>query len=168
MPVKPVLLLLAVFALGALSLLAAPPDQYTSWLDKDVRWTITEPERMLFQSLTTDTERDQFIVHFWQRRDPMPETPENEFKEEHYRRIAYSNEHFASKTEGALSDRGATYIKYGPPDEIVRATNSAIPTEVWIYLAFGKPPSQRSFRFADSCACGEIRVVGEPIYDPVR
>lgn len=159
---------IVVLVFAAVTTLSGATDVYQSWLDKDVRWIITEPERMLFQSLTTDTERDQFIVHFWQRRDLTPETPENEFKEEHYRRIAYSNEHFASKKEGALNDRGATYIKYGPPDEIVRDTDSAIPREVWIYREFGKPPSERTFRFADTCACGEIRLVGEPIYDPVR
>lgn len=168
MSAKPVLLLIVVFAVGVLSAIAAQPDQYTSWLDKDVHWILTEPERILFESLKTDSERDQFIVQFWRRRDATPETPRNEFKEEHYRRIAYSNEHFSSKTEGSLTDRGATYIKYGSPDEIVRDINSAVPREVWIYRAFGKPPFERSFRFADSCACGDFRLVDEPIYGPLR
>jgi GWxTD domain-containing protein len=169
MTVKPVLLLIAAFALGAFPAPAAQPDQYQSWLDKDAHWIITEPERMDFQSLKTDAERDEFIVQFWQRRDPTPETSENEFKQEHYRRIAYANEHFTSKQEGALTDRGSIYIKYGPPDGIVRDTDSANPTEIWNYRALGKPPIEQTFRFVDSCACGEFQLKDEPIiYDPVR
>src|SRR5437660_12253335 len=69
---------------------------YTKWLDEDVRWIITDEERQAFKQLSNDEERDQFIEAFWARRDPTPDTPENEYKEEHYRRIAYANEHFAA------------------------------------------------------------------------
>ena len=64
---------------------------YRKWLDEDVRWIITDEERSAFMQLSNDEERDQFIEAFWQRRDPTPDTEENEFKEEHYRRIAYAN-----------------------------------------------------------------------------
>jgi GWxTD domain-containing protein len=91
---------------------------YKKWLDEDVRWIITDEERSAFKQLSNDEERDQFIEAFWQRRDPTPDTIENEFKEEHYRRIAYANEHFAAGIPGWKSDRGRMYIMYGPADEI--------------------------------------------------
>ena len=91
---------------------------YRKWLDEDVRWIITDQERSAFMQLSNDEERDQFIEAFWQRRDPTPDTEENEFKEEHYRRIAYANEHFAAGIPGWKTDRGRIYIVFGPPDEI--------------------------------------------------
>src|SRR5580704_5689927 len=91
---------------------------YKKWLDEDVAWIITDEERRAFKQLSNDEERDQFIVAFWQRRDPTPDTEENEFKEEHYRRIEYANEHYAAGIAGWRTDRGRIYIMYGPPDEI--------------------------------------------------
>src|SRR2546430_6503897 len=88
------------------------------WLDEDVSYIITHEERAAFKALKTDEEREQFIDQFWLRRDPTPDTVDNEFKEEHYRRIAYANERFASGIPGWKTDRGQIYIKYGPPDEI--------------------------------------------------
>src|SRR5258705_13149213 len=69
---------------------------YRKWLSEDVSYIITDEERGVFKRLQTDEEREQFIEAFWLRRDPTPDTVENEFKEEHYRRIAYANEHYAS------------------------------------------------------------------------
>lgn len=92
---------------------------YDMWLKRDVIYIIKDDEKARFTSLKSDSEREQFIVQFWARRDPSPATPsENEFKEEHYRRIAYANELFATKVEGWKTDRGHVYIQYGPPDEI--------------------------------------------------
>src|ERR1700730_16412745 len=91
---------------------------YKKWLDEDVRWIITDEEQKAFKLLSNDEERDQFIEAFWQRRDPTPDTIENEFKEEHYRRMAYANEQFAAGIPGWKSDRGRIYIMYGPADEI--------------------------------------------------
>ncbi|HKV92214.1 MAG TPA: GWxTD domain-containing protein [Candidatus Angelobacter sp.] len=91
---------------------------YKKWLDEDVRWIITDEELSAFKKLTTNAERDQFIEAFWQRRDPTPDTAENEYKEEHYRRIAYANEHFAAGIPGWKTDRGRIYIMYGPPTSI--------------------------------------------------
>src|SRR5271157_6425487 len=91
---------------------------YRKWLDEDVRWIITDEEQKAFKMLSNDEERDQFIEAFWQRRDPTPDTEENEFKEEHYRRIEYANEHFAAGVPGWRTDRGRIYIMYGQPDEI--------------------------------------------------
>ena len=91
---------------------------YKKWLDEDVRWIITDEEQKAFKLLSNDEERDQFIEAFWQRRDPTPDTIENEFKEEHYRRMAYANEHFAAGIPGWKTDRGRIYVMYGPADEI--------------------------------------------------
>src|SRR6266704_3667667 len=90
---------------------------YRKWLNEDVSYIITDEERSAFKRLQNDEEREQFIENFWLRRDPTPDTIENEFKEEHYRRIAYTNEQFASGIPGWKTDRGRIYITYGPPDE---------------------------------------------------
>ena len=91
---------------------------YRKWLNEDVAYIITDEERSAFKRLQTDEEREQFIEQFWLRRDPTPDTFENEFREEHYRRIAYANEHYASGIPGWETDRGRIYITFGPPDEI--------------------------------------------------
>ena len=91
---------------------------YKKWLEEEVPYIITDEERSAFLQLQTNEEREQFIEAFWQRRDPTPDTVENEFKEEHYRRIAYANERFASGIPGWRTDRGRIYIMWGPPDEI--------------------------------------------------
>ena len=91
---------------------------YKKWLQEEVPYIISDEERAAFLQLQTNEEREQFIEAFWQRRDPTPDTVENEFKEEHYRRIAYANERFASGIPGWRTDRGRIYIIWGPPDEI--------------------------------------------------
>ncbi len=93
-------------------------DYYRKWLREDVLYVITPQEKDVFQKLTNDDERDQFIEQFWLRRDPDPRTPANEFKLEHYRRIAYANENFSAGWPGWMTDRGKIYIIHGPPDEI--------------------------------------------------
>src|SRR6478609_8634798 len=121
---------------------------YRKWLNEDVTYIITDEERAAFKRLQTDEEREQFIEQFWLRRDPTPDTVENEFKEEHYRRIAYANEHYASGIPGWKADRGRIYIMYGPADEIEShasggtyerpmeeggGTTSTYPFEKWRY-----------------------------------
>jgi GWxTD domain-containing protein len=91
---------------------------YKTWLDQDVAWIISDEERKAFKQLSNDEERDAFIEQFWLRRNPNPDSPENEFREEHYRRIAYANEHFAAGKPGWKTDRGHIYISFGPPDSI--------------------------------------------------
>src|SRR5271167_1507135 len=86
---------------------------YKKWLDEDVVYIISPEERHAFLHLATNEEREQFIEAFWQRRNPDPDSPENTFKEEHYRRIAYANEHFASGEPGWKTDRGRIYIIWG-------------------------------------------------------
>jgi GWxTD domain-containing protein len=92
--------------------------QYKNWLDQDVVYIITPEERHTFLHLSTNEEREQFIEAFWQRRNPDPDSAENTYKEEHYRRIAYANEHYASGIPGWKTDRGKIYIMWGPPDEV--------------------------------------------------
>lgn len=104
---------------------------YMKWLNEDAAYLISEQERLAFLSLESDAEREKFIEQFWQRRDPTPGTPANEFKEEHYRRIAYANERFASDIPGWRTDRGRVYISLGPPDEIESHPDRQ--TEEWRY-----------------------------------
>jgi len=87
------------------------------WLN-EVTYIITPEERRAFEQLSTNEERDQFVEIFWNNRNPDPESPVNTVKEEHYRRLAYADEHFASGVPGRQTDRGRIYIIWGPPDEI--------------------------------------------------
>src|SRR6185436_10406611 len=91
---------------------------YRKWMNEDVTYILTDEERATFKRLQNDEEREQFIENFWLRRDPTPDSIENEYKEEHYRRIAYANERYASGIPGWKTDRGRIYILYGKPDEI--------------------------------------------------
>src|SRR5262249_34259977 len=90
---------------------------YKQWLTEDVIYIIAPEERNAFLQLSTNEEREQFIEQFWLRRSSNPDLPDNDFKEEHYRRIAYANEHYASGIPGWKTDRGRMYIMWGPPDE---------------------------------------------------
>ncbi|HZR29914.1 MAG TPA: GWxTD domain-containing protein [Terriglobales bacterium] len=144
-------------------------DTYKKWLNEDVRYIITPEEEAVFKQLSNDEERDQFIEQFWLRRDPTPDTPENEFKEEHYRRIAYANEHFAAGIPGWKTDRGRMYIMYGPPDEIEShpsggtyerpieeggGTTSTYPFEDWRYRYIEGIGQEVIIEFVDDCQCG--------------
>lgn len=111
---------------------------YASWLNSDVVYIINDAERAAFLRLSNDAERNKFIEQFWLRRDPTPGTPENEFKDEHYRRIAFANKHFktASGRPGWQTDRGYIYVVYGPPDEIdahPQPANGLYAYESWGY-----------------------------------
>jgi GWxTD domain-containing protein len=146
---------------------------YKKWLDEDVRWIITDEERSAFKQLSNDEERDQFIEAFWQRRDPTPDTIENEFKEEHYRRIAYANEHFPAGIPGWKTDRGRMYIMYGPADEIEShpsggtydrpmeeggGTTSTYPFEQWRYRYIEGVGQEIIIEFVDTCMCGDYHM----------
>ena len=91
---------------------------YKTWLDEEVPYIISDDERKAFMSLANDEERESFIENFWQRRNPNPDSPENEFREEHYRRIQYANDHYAAGKPGWKTDRGRIYIMWGPADSI--------------------------------------------------
>ncbi len=87
---------------------------YKTWLNQEVPYIISDEERKAFMSLSNDEEREAFIENFWLRRNPNPDSPENEFREEHYRRIQYANDHFAAGKPGWKTDRGRIYIMWGP------------------------------------------------------
>ncbi len=104
-----------ILATGCYVVVGQPPTTYEKWLNQEVVHIMAEPERVAFRALQSDPERDRFIEQFWERRNPNPGSPENKFKIEHYRRLAYVNQHYATKTgDGWTSDRGRAYILYGP------------------------------------------------------
>ena len=146
---------------------------YKKWLDEDVVYIITDEERAAFKQLSNDEERDNFIEAFWQRRDPTPDTEENEYKEEHYQRIAYANEHFAAGVPGWKTDRGRIYIVYGKPDEIDShpsggtyerpmeeggGETSTYPFEDWRYRYIEGIGQEIIIEFVDTCMCGEFHM----------
>jgi len=146
---------------------------HKTWLDQDVRWIISDDERKAFMQLSNDEERDQFIEAFWQRRNPNPDSEDNEFKEEHYRRIAYANEHFAAGIPGWKTDRGHMYIAFGPPDEIEShagggtyerpmeeggGETSTFPFEDWRYRYLEGIGQEVIIEFVDTCQCGEYHM----------
>ncbi|HXN49332.1 MAG TPA: GWxTD domain-containing protein [Bryobacteraceae bacterium] len=150
---------------------------YRKWLTEDVTYIITDEERQAFKRLQTDEERDQFIEQFWLRRDPTPDTIENEFKEEHYRRIAYANEHFASGIPGWKTDRGRFYIMYGPADEIEShpaggtyerpideggGETSTYPFEQWRYRYIEGIGTNVVLEFVDPSNSGEYHFTIDP------
>ncbi len=146
---------------------------YKKWLDEDVAYIITDEERAAFKQLSNDEERDNFIEAFWQRRDPTPDTEENEFKEEHYQRIAYANEHFAAGVPGWKTDRGRIYIVFGKADEIDShpsggsyerpmeeggGETSTFPFETWRYRYIEGIGQEVMIEFVDTCMCGEYHM----------
>ena len=146
---------------------------YKKWLDEDVVYIITDEERAAFKQLSNDEERDNFIEAFWQRRDPTPDTEENEYKEEHYQRIAYANEHFAAGVPGWRTDRGRIYIVFGKPDEIEShpsggsyerpmeeggGETSTFPFEDWRYRYIDGIGQEVIIEFVDTCMCGEYHM----------
>ena len=130
---------------------------YANWLNQDVAYIITQPERQAFEGLSDEAECAHFVDQFWLRRDPTPGTPQNAFKEEHYRRIAYANQRFVSdRVQGSSTDRGRIYITYGPPDEIEShpgsktGTTEAYPFDQWLYHHNAALGDDVLFEFIDS------------------
>src|ERR1700733_6945913 len=150
---------------------------YKKRLNEDVVYIITDEERAAFKRLASDEERESFIESFWLRRDPTPDTEENEFKEEHYRRIAYTNDHYASGIPGWKTDRGRIYIMYGPPDEIEDhssggtyerppeeggGTTSTYPFQQWRYRWIEGVGTNIIIEFVDPTMSGEFRMTMDP------
>jgi GWxTD domain-containing protein len=150
---------------------------YRKWLNEDVGYIITDEERQAFKRLANDDERQNFIENFWLRRDPTPDSAENEYKEEHYRRIAYANERYASGIPGWKSDRGRIYITFGPPAEIEShpsggtyerpieeggGTTSTFPFEIWRYRYIEGLGNDIMIEFVDPTMTGEYRMTMDP------
>ncbi|MBZ5498191.1 MAG: GWxTD domain-containing protein [Acidobacteriia bacterium] len=146
---------------------------YKKWLGEDVVYLITPEERNVFLKLTTDEEREAFIDQFWNRRNPNPDSPENTFKEEHYRRIAYANDHFFAGIAGWRTDRGMIYIKFGPPTSIDKhpeggsyvrqayeggGITSTYPFEVWYYNHIDGVGDGIELEFVDASRTNEYRL----------
>ena len=131
---------------------------YFKWLNEDVAYILDQAERTAFLSLTANEERDRFIEQFWERRNPTPGAP-NKFKEEHYRRLAYANGHFASGVPGWKTDRGHIYVLYGPPDELEVHPHR---TEIWLYHHVKGVGDNTAITFVDSTGRGDFRLSPSP------
>src|SRR5271154_1790634 len=151
--------------------------QYKKWLNEDVIYIISPEERSSFLHLSTNEEREQFIEAFWQRRNPDPDSAENTFKEEHYRRIAYTNEHFSSGIPGWKTDRGRIYIMWGPADEVDShpsggsyerpadeggGETSTYPFEDWRYRYLEGIGNNVEIEFVDPTMTGEYKLTMDP------
>ncbi|MBK7707582.1 MAG: GWxTD domain-containing protein [Acidobacteria bacterium] len=150
---------------------------YEDWLKKDVTYLITPEEKRAFKQLKTDEERENFIENFWRRRDPNPDTEENEFREEYYERIAYANEHYASGIPGWMTDRGRTYITWGKPDSVEShpaggaydrpsyeggGSTTTYPFEIWFYRHLDGVGDGIEIEFVDPTGTGEYRIARSP------
>ncbi len=150
---------------------------FKRWLKEDVLYIITGVEKKAFLRFTTGEEREDFIEQFWMRRDPTPDSMENEYKEEHYRRIAYANDRFASGFPGWRTDRGRIYITFGPPDEIEDhpsgglydrpideggGTTSTFPFQIWRYRYLQGVGTDILIEFVDPTLTGEYRHTMDP------
>ena len=150
---------------------------WKKWMNEDVVYIITDEEKAAFKRFKTDEEKQQFVESFWQRRDPTPDTEENEYKEEHYRRIAYANDHYASGIPGWKTDRGMIYIKYGPADEIEShpsggsyqrpyeeggGQTSTYPFEQWRYRYLDGIGTNIIIEFVDTTMSGEYHMSMDP------
>ena len=150
---------------------------WKKWMNEDVVYIITDQEKTAFKRFKTDEEKQQFVESFWQRRDPTPDTEENEYKEEHYRRIAYANDHYASGIPGWKADRGMIYIKYGPADEIEShpsggsyqrpyaeggGQTSTYPFEQWRYRYLDGIGTNIIIEFVDTTMTGEYHMSMDP------
>src|SRR5262249_46172556 len=146
---------------------------YKRWRDEEVKDIITPEEEAAFNKLTNDAERQSFVEAFWLRRDPTPDTEENEFKDEHYRRLTYANEHFSAGIAGSKTDRGRIYIIHGPPDSIdahpaggpyLRTADegggqtSTFPFEIWRYRNVEGIGQEVEIEFVDTCGCGDYHI----------
>src|SRR5882762_7630868 len=151
--------------------------QYGDWLNNEVPWIITPAEREAFLKLGTNEEREQFIEHFWQVRNPDPDHGENLFREEHYRRIAFANEHFSSGIPGWKTDRGHIYILWGPPDEIEAhptggtydrpmwqggGSTTTYAWESWRYRHLDEIGDNIELEFVDPSGSGEYHLTRDP------
>lgn len=150
-------------------LLRALPDKYRKWLEEEVVYIISQKEREVFLRLENDRQRDIFIEAFWKQRDPNPNTPENEFKVEHYRRLEYANKHFGKESPGPgwRSDMGKIYIMLGEPQSTEKYENlyDLYPTIIWFYQGMAEYglPNAFSVVFYKPDGTGEYK-----LYSPIK
>ncbi len=182
-----------VLAVGSIAVWAQPPnkkdpndptnqirnvkkevnDVYKKWKNNDVAYIITNEEKKAFDALKTDEERENFIENFWRRRDPNPDTEENEYRDQYYERIAYANEHYASGIPGWKTDRGRIYIAWGKPDSVEShpsggaydrpsyeggGSTTTYPFETWFYRHLDNVGDGVEIEFVDPTGSGEYRL----------
>jgi GWxTD domain-containing protein len=150
-------------------------EEHKKWLREDVGYIISDEQRSDFKKLATDQQRDDFVIAFWERKNPTPGSARNTYKEEHYRRLACANSNFASDVPGWKTDRGRFYIMYGPPDSVDSKPGLVPPTETWHYLFIEGIGRNLVLTFTDNCACGKYQLSGADsdsraplIFDPSR
>jgi GWxTD domain-containing protein len=128
---------------------------YAKWLDEDVAYIITPTEKRAFQMLKSDAEREQFVEAFWRRRDPDPDTPANEFRDEHYARVAHANQNFTTAAaSGWRTDRGRVFIMYGKPHDVSKTADG----ELWVYRVLPGVGTNVEMKFVLDPATGDLRL----------
>ncbi len=183
--IRGILLALLGLTMAAAAQQEEKEDPFKKWLEEDVAYIISAEEKDVFRNLTTEDEKLVFIEQFWRSRDPDPRTEENEFRSEHFRRIAYANDKFAAGKPGWKTDRGMIYIKFGPPHR--RQTNpmggrvfrsqrelissdrerpkdamTALPYEVWEYRYIDGIGSEVTFEFVSKDGTAAYKLALSP------
>ena len=148
-----------------------------NWPRDEVPYIIDPEENAAFKGLKTDEERENFIEQFWLRRDPSPDTIDNEFRDEYYKRIVLANEKFTSGIPGWKTDRGRILIMHGEPDEVEThamggtylrdieeggGRTSTFPFERWRYRYVEGIGNNVILEFVDSSMSGEYRLEFDP------
>jgi GWxTD domain-containing protein len=151
---------LVVFGIVATACAQMPslPTEYQHWLDEDVSYIMTDAERKDFIARSGNGDPDNFVREFWERRNPTPGSAENPYKEEHYRRMAFANEHFAATVAGWKTDRGKAYIQMGPPDSVHTLIENGVHGEIWHYAAPAMESRPANLLFVDHCNCGDYKL----------
>jgi GWxTD domain-containing protein len=128
---------------------------YAKWLEEDVAYVITPTEKRAFLMLKSDAEREQFVEAFWRRRDPDPDTPANEYRDEHYARVAHANENFSTAAApGWKTDRGRVFIMYGRPHDVSKTADG----ELWVYRVLPGVGTNVEMKFVLDPATGDLRL----------
>ena len=167
-----IVILLSTLFLQAVSeknLIDSLQTKYRTWIQEEVVYIITPIEKEMFLKLDSDALREAFIKAFWEQRNPNPNLPENEFKKEHYRRIAYANNWYGreSPTPGWRTDMGRIYIILGEPKSIEKIENETgiYPMQIWFYQGTSGSGLPNGFNvvFFKKEGIGEFE-----LYSPVR
>jgi GWxTD domain-containing protein len=135
------------------------------WPERYVKWILTSSERNAYRALATDEERLEFIELFWARRDPNPETPENEYRREYLERYAFVANRLSAGRPGWSTDRGRLYLILGPPHSMQQNPMGRYglerPSEIWTYNNLDIPgfPPSFDFEFVDFNGTGNFELV---------
>jgi GWxTD domain-containing protein len=151
-------ILMVCFNSGCASykILKSPLDQNSQKFLDFIRYIVTPQEEKIFREMPPE-DRHEFVSDFWKRRDPIPDTEANEFRNQYYTRLAVADKAFRTGIPGWMTDRGRIYILLGPPTDVIKksmgeatvefsrarrelsqdlleeGTRTERPTEIWIY-----------------------------------